>query len=113
MVSLIANLLSLVILQSDYTLIILIDKFFMDLIPLLFQELSGPYHLLQDIIYSENIGLSWTISVQFLFYGLNIGPYFYHVHEDTSVNTHILVYIKWCINVPIYIARFVYLQDQC
>ena len=52
MASLIANLPSAIILQFNYTLIILIDKIFMDIIPLLFQEPLGPYHLWQDIIYS-------------------------------------------------------------
>ena len=57
---------------------------------LLFQEVSGTYHVGQDIIHFNKQGLSWTIGVQFLFNGLDIGPSYYHSHETTSVTPNIL-----------------------
>ena len=65
---------SYILLQFDGDMVILIDNIGMDLVSILFQELSGPDHLGQYIVHSKNLGLSWTIFVQFLFYGLDIPP---------------------------------------
>ena len=40
---------------------ILVDNIVMDLVSLIFQEVSGPDHLGQDIFKSEKLFLSWTL----------------------------------------------------
>ena len=100
---------STILLQFDGALIILIDKIFMDIISLFFQEVLGPYYLGQDIIHAENLVLSWNLSVQFLFSVLNIRPASYHGHETTIVAPHIIMHRKCLINAPLYINSFVYL----
>ena len=72
-------------------MVILTDNIVTDLISLIFQEVSGPYHLGQYIIHYDKIGLSWTIRVTFLFNGLGICYSFSHGPETTSVAHHVLV----------------------
>ena len=84
----------------------------MDLVSFLFQEVSGPYHLGQDIVYSYMLGLSLSLGVQFLFHGLEIPPSGYHGHKTTFVDPHILMNRKFCINMPLYISKLVYGQDK-
>ena len=103
---------SFVLLQCYGALAILIVNIFMDLVSLLFQEVLGPDHQGQEIVHSEKVVLSWTLSVKFLFAGLNIGPSVYHGHKPTSVSPHILVHRKYCINIPLYISIFFHWQDQ-
>ena len=86
----------------------MIDNIVMDLVSMIFQEVSVPDHLDQEIVHSEKIGLSLTSGVQFLFDGLYIGPYCYYGNETTSVAPHLLVHIKCCINTHLYIERLVY-----
>ena len=100
------------IIQFYGTMLILIDNIVMDLVYLLFQEVLGPDHLCQDIIYYANLGLSWNISVKFFFAELKIGTSGSHVHEAIIVTNNILVHRKYCISIPLYIARFLYWQDQ-
>ena len=107
-----ATLLSTILFWFDDALVILTDKIAMDIVSLLFQEVPVPDHLGQEIIHSKNSGLSLCLVVQFLFTGLDIGPSCYHGHETTSMDPHILVHRKLCINVPLYVSRLVYWQDQ-
>ena len=55
------------------TMVIFKDKITTYLVLLLFQEVSGPDHLGQDISHSNKLILSWTLGVKFLFSRLDIG----------------------------------------
>ena len=67
MVILIPSWLSSILLELDGALIILIDNIIMDILSLFFQKVVGPDHLCQYIVHSDKLGLSWTLSVKFLF----------------------------------------------
>ena len=94
--------------RFDAVLVILVNNIFVDLISLLFQEVSGPYHLGQYIVHSEKLSLSWTLGVQFLFSILDIGSSCSHGHETTIMGPHVLVYHKFCIKVPFCVTILVY-----
>ena len=64
-----ATWLSTIFLQFYDTLIIFINDFFKDLVPLLFQKLLGPYHLCQDIVETKKLGLDWTLIVKIFLLG--------------------------------------------
>ena len=83
----------------------------MDLISLISEKLSVPYHLGRDIIHFYKIGLIWNLSVQF-FSVMDIFPSCSHGHETTSVDPNILVHRKLFINIQIFIARLVNWQDK-
>ena len=79
-----------------------------DILYLLIQEVSGPDHLVQDIAHSDKLVISCTLGDLFLFSVLFIDPYCSHTHEITSVAPRILVKLKCCINITLYIAILVY-----
>ena len=64
---LLSTLLSIIIFRLDFSIVILVNNIDVDLVSLLFQEVSGSDHFGQDIPHSENIGLSWALGVQFFF----------------------------------------------
>ena len=64
-----ATWLSDILIQFDGALIIFIDDVVVDLVSLIFQELLGPYHLCQDIVDPNKLGLNWTLSVKFFLLG--------------------------------------------
>ena len=105
-----ATLSSAILFQFNCALIILIYRIVMDLASLLFQEELGPDQLCQDIVRSNKIVLSWPLIFKSLFYGFLIVPAGSHSHEVASVNPHILVHRKLCINVPLYIYRFAFFK---
>ena len=105
-VSLLATWPSVIFLQFDGALIILIGKIVTDIVSPLFQKVSITYHLCQYIVQYNNISPSWTLSVGYFFSGLRIVPAGSHGHESTIVSPHILVSRKCYINVSLYIDRF-------
>ena len=75
------------------------------LYPYPFQEVLFTDYLSQEIIYYNKIGLSLTLGVQILFFGLIVCSSCSYGYEATSMYPRILVYRKRCINVPLYISQ--------
>ena len=92
--SLLATLLSTIFIQFHGALTILIDDVVVDLAFLIFQEVSGPHNLCQDIVDPDKLSL---VELLFFLAGLHLALYGYHGHESTSVTNHIL-YIPQTVN---------------
>ena len=54
---------SSIILQFGGTLINLIDNIVIYIVSIIFKEVSGTYHLYQDIAHPGKLGPGWTLSV--------------------------------------------------
>ena len=50
--------LPIIIFQFDGALVILVDKIVIDIVSLILQEVLSPYHLVQVIVHSNNLGLN-------------------------------------------------------
>ena len=99
---------SAILIQFEGALVISIDNIVMGILFLLFQDVSGPDRLGQDIFHTDKIILIWNLSSKSLFSGFDICPARHHVHEITIVDTHLLVPLKCWFDVPLYISRCVY-----
>ena len=89
-------------------MVILVKNIVIDLISLLFEEVSGSYHLVKETVYPDKLVLSLPFGAKFLFVRLNIGSWCYHGHKTTDMASHVLVHLKLCINVPLYVPELVY-----
>ena len=91
---LLSTLLSIIIFRLDFSIVILVNNIDVDLVSLLFQEVSGSDHFGQDIPHSENIGLSWALGVQFFFcIGNMINHWGYYLPCKVVVDGHPEVFV--------------------